>query len=68
MPIIGARRATQIQNNLKCLEWELTSEQIAKLDEATKIELGFPYDFLANDFVRQIVFGGTQASIDNHHA
>jgi aryl-alcohol dehydrogenase-like predicted oxidoreductase len=68
IPIIGARRATQIQNNLKCLDWQLTSEQIAKLDEATKIELGFPHDFLANDFVRQIVFGGTQVSIDNHHA
>jgi aryl-alcohol dehydrogenase-like predicted oxidoreductase len=68
IPIIGARRATQIQDNLKCLEWQLTSEQIAKLDEATKIELGFPHDFLTNDFVRQIVFGGTQTAIDNHHA
>jgi aryl-alcohol dehydrogenase-like predicted oxidoreductase len=39
IPIIGARRAEQIQDNLKCLDWQLTSEQIAKLDEATKIEL-----------------------------
>ena len=67
IPIIGARRATQIQDNLKCLEWHLTGEQIARLDEATKIELGFPHDFLTNDFVRQIVFGGTHAAIDNHH-
>ena len=67
IPIIGARRATQIQDNLKCLEWQLTGEQIARLDEATKIELGFPHDFLANESVRQIVFGGTHAAIDNHH-
>jgi hypothetical protein len=53
---------------LKCLDWQLTSEQIAKLDEATKIELGFPHDFLASDFVRQNVFGGTQTAIDNRHA
>jgi diketogulonate reductase-like aldo/keto reductase len=66
IPIIGARRAEQIQDNLKCLDWQLTGEQIAKLDEATKIELGFPHDFLTNDFVRQIVFGGTHAAIDNH--
>jgi hypothetical protein len=51
---------------LKCLDWQLNGEQIAKLDEATKIELGFPHDFLTNDFVLQMVFGGTYAAIDNH--
>jgi aryl-alcohol dehydrogenase-like predicted oxidoreductase len=66
IPIIGARRAAQIQDNLNCLEWQLTSAQLAKLDEATKIELGFPHDFLAQDFIRQIVFGGTQNTTDNH--
>ena len=66
IPIIGARRATQIEDNLKCLDWQLTAEQIAKLDEATKIELGFPHDFLTGDFVLRMVFGGTYASIDNH--
>jgi aryl-alcohol dehydrogenase-like predicted oxidoreductase len=66
IPIVGARRAAQIEDNLRCLDWQLTGEEIAKLDEATKIELGFPHDFLANDFVRQMVFGGTYASIDNH--
>jgi hypothetical protein len=66
IPIIGARRAAQLQDNLKCLEWQLTAEQLAKLLEATKIELGFPHDFLANEFVRRMVFGATQAVIDNH--
>ncbi len=66
IPIIGARRASQIEDNMKCLEWQLTSEQLSKLDEATKIELGFPHDFLARDFVRQILFGGTYSVIDNH--
>jgi aryl-alcohol dehydrogenase-like predicted oxidoreductase len=66
IPIIGARRASQIDDNLKCLGWQLTAEQLAKLEEATKIELGFPHDFLARDFVRQILFGGTYDLIDNH--
>ena len=68
IPIIGARRAAQVQDNLKCLDWQLTSDQIARLDEDTKIELGFPHDFLANEFTRQILFGGTQTAIDNHRA
>jgi aryl-alcohol dehydrogenase-like predicted oxidoreductase len=66
IPIIGARRAAQVEDNLKSLDWQLTDEQLVKLDDATKIELGFPHDFLTNDFVRQMVFGGTHASIDNH--
>jgi aryl-alcohol dehydrogenase-like predicted oxidoreductase len=66
IPIIGARRTAQIEDNLKSLDWQLTDEQLAKLDEATKIELGFPHDFLTNDFVRQMVFGGTHADIDDH--
>ena len=66
IPIIGARRAAQIEDNLKSLDWQLTDEQLAKLDDATKIELGFPHDFLTNDFVKQMVFSGTQASTDNH--
>jgi diketogulonate reductase-like aldo/keto reductase len=66
IPIIGACRAAQVDDNLKSLDWQLTDEQLAKLDDATKIELGFPHDFLADDFVKQMVFGGTHASIDNH--
>lgn len=66
IPIIGARRASQIDDNMKCLDWQLTSEQLSKLDDATKIELGFPHEFLARDFVRQNLFGGTYSVIDNH--
>jgi diketogulonate reductase-like aldo/keto reductase len=66
IPIIGARRAAQIEDNLRSVDWQLTDEQLAKLDDATKIELGFPHDFLTNDFVKQMVFGGTHAAIDNH--
>jgi aryl-alcohol dehydrogenase-like predicted oxidoreductase len=60
IPIIGARRAAQVDDNLKSLDWQLTDEQLAKLDDATKIELGVSHDFLADDFVKQMVFGGTR--------
>jgi diketogulonate reductase-like aldo/keto reductase len=65
-PTSNARRALQIDDNMKCLDWQLTSEQLSKLDEATKIELGFSHEFLARDFVRQILFAGTYSVIDNH--
>jgi len=38
-----------------------------KLNEASKIDLGFPHTFLSSDNIRNIVFGGTYDKIDNHH-
>ncbi len=67
IPIIGSRKVSQIQENLGCLDWQLTPEQIDKLSETTHIELGFPHDFLAGDMIRQIIYGGTYSAIDNHH-
>ena len=46
----------------------LTAEQLARLDEASKIELGFPHDFFKRDTVRGYVYGGTRELIDNHRA
>jgi aryl-alcohol dehydrogenase-like predicted oxidoreductase len=42
IPIMGVRTAEHVQDNLKCLEWELTAEQMQRLNEATKIDLGYP--------------------------
>lgn len=39
---------------------------LAKLDEASKIELGFPHDFVAG--ARHMIFGDTFDQIDNHRA
>ncbi len=66
IPIIGARTAAQAQDNLNCLGFSLTGEQIARLNEVSQIELGFPHDFLASDQVRDLVYGGTYSQIDNH--
>jgi aryl-alcohol dehydrogenase-like predicted oxidoreductase len=40
--IIGARRMTQLEDNVKALELTLTAEELAHLDEKTKPTLGFP--------------------------
>jgi aryl-alcohol dehydrogenase-like predicted oxidoreductase len=64
IPIIGTRRADQLQENLDCLKFDLSAEQLARLDKVSAIEKGFPHDFLASDGIRDIVYGGTYDLID----
>jgi aryl-alcohol dehydrogenase-like predicted oxidoreductase len=45
IPLLGARRLSQIEDNLGALELELTADELGRLDEASAIELGFPHDF-----------------------
>jgi aryl-alcohol dehydrogenase-like predicted oxidoreductase len=47
VPLVGARTAAQLEDNLGCLAFSLDPSQKARLDEASRIELGFPHDFLA---------------------
>jgi aryl-alcohol dehydrogenase-like predicted oxidoreductase len=46
VPLVGAKTRAQLDDNLGCLEFELAPEDVARLDAASKIELGFPHDFL----------------------
>ncbi len=41
--IIGARNEEQLKANLASTGWALTPEQVAKLDEASKVDLAYPY-------------------------
>lgn len=51
-PIIGARTSEQLKENLGALEVELTPSQVARLDEVSAIDLGFPHAMLASDHIR----------------
>ncbi|MBH8565844.1 aldo/keto reductase [Nostoc sp. CENA67] len=66
IPIIGARKLTQFQDNLASLDVTLSGEHLQRLNEVSQIELGFPHDFLANDTIRDRLFGGTFNAIDNY--
>jgi aryl-alcohol dehydrogenase-like predicted oxidoreductase len=46
-PILGARRADQLRDNLGALEVQLSAEECARLEAATGFTLGFPSDFIA---------------------
>ena len=41
--IVGARNEEQLKANLGAVGWRLTPEQIAKLDEASRLPLAYPY-------------------------
>ncbi|HSK66884.1 MAG TPA: aldo/keto reductase [Anaerolineales bacterium] len=63
LPILGARTENQLKDNLGCLDFELTEEQINCLEEVSPIDLGFPHSFLASDHVRGLIFGKTFSQI-----
>lgn len=63
IPIIGARRMSQLEENLASLDLELTKDQVAALNEASAIEMGFPHDFYRNEMVMGLVYGGMRDKI-----
>jgi aryl-alcohol dehydrogenase-like predicted oxidoreductase len=53
-----AGKLSQLEDNLNCVKWPLNAKQLAQLDEVSKIEPGFPTDFLHRPFVRDYLHGG----------
>jgi len=58
IPIIGARKVSQLQDNLASLDLELSAEQLKSLDGASQIELGFPQGIYEREMVRGVRYGG----------
>jgi aryl-alcohol dehydrogenase-like predicted oxidoreductase len=63
IPIIGARRIPQLQDNLDSLTLELSEKQISALNDGSAIELGFPHDFYEREMVKSMVYGGMREQI-----
>jgi len=62
VPILGARTVAQLDDNLAVLEWTLDDDQLSRLDEVSKIDMGFPHDFLEGN---PYIFGATFDKIDH---
>lgn len=61
IPIVGARKLSQLQDNLASFDLTLSADQLATLDEASRIELGFPHDLYPKS--RAITYGGMRGQI-----
>jgi aryl-alcohol dehydrogenase-like predicted oxidoreductase len=63
IPIIGARKLSQLQDNLASFNLALSAEQVKALDEASQIDPGFPYHLYAKEHVRAVAYGGMRDQI-----
>jgi aryl-alcohol dehydrogenase-like predicted oxidoreductase len=61
VPVLGARRREQIEDSLGALDLELSEDELTRLDETSRIELGFPHDFEG----RALAYGDTFARVDH---
>lgn len=64
IPLVGARNLEQLRDNLGALEVTLGDEQLRRLDEASRIDLGFPHNFLSQEHIRDLIYSGVQGRID----
>jgi aryl-alcohol dehydrogenase-like predicted oxidoreductase len=58
VPVVGATKVAQLQENLKTVDVVLPVEDLQKLDAASEIDLGFPGKFFKEEGVRLNNFGG----------
>ncbi len=63
IPILGARKLSQFQDNLASLELKLTAEQVKTLDDASNILPGFPEKMFRMPIVQAIRHGGLRDQI-----
>jgi aryl-alcohol dehydrogenase-like predicted oxidoreductase len=63
IPIVGARKLTQFEDNLRSLDIVLSSEQRERLDRVSAVPLGFPQKYYKNDSVQAMLYGGLRDRI-----
>jgi aryl-alcohol dehydrogenase-like predicted oxidoreductase len=63
IPLIGARKLSQLKDNLASLDLSLSSDHLKTLDEASRIDLGFPHDLYVKELTSTFVHGGMRNHI-----
>jgi len=64
IPSIGARKIEQLKDNISSLEVQLSTDQLVRLNEVSKIEMGSPRDYFDREMVREVALGGMKDAID----
>lgn len=67
IPIVGATKLSQLQDNLKTIDGTLSNEHLKRLDEASAIPLGFPGDFFREENVQINSFGGFYDKVEKRY-
>lgn len=63
IPIVGATKLTQFEDNLRSLNVVLSPEQRERLDRVSAVPLGFPHDFYDHEGPKAILYGGMRDRI-----
>lgn len=64
IPIVGATKLSQVQDNLGVIGLQLPASALQRLDAASQIDLGFPGEFYKEEGVRLANFGGFYNQIE----
>ena len=68
IPILGARREAQIQDNLGAFKFSLSDDQLKRLSDANPLAKIYPHTFW-NDFVRRdLIFGVNVERLETRNA
>ena len=68
IPILGCRTLDQLQDNLCCLEFQLSRDQMDELSQLADFKMGFPLSFLKSAHVGNLIFGETLALLEDRPA
>ncbi|MDX1989395.1 MAG: aldo/keto reductase [Candidatus Obscuribacter sp.] len=64
VPILGAKRLSQLEDNLASLDVKLSETHMNSLQAVSSIEMGFPHDFFDNDMARMVIYAGMRDLIE----
>ncbi len=64
IPIVGARKPEQIRDVIGAAKVELSPGHLSRLDAKTRIDLGFPHDFLASEHILDMGKGEIRTQLD----
>lgn len=67
IPIVGATKPEQVQQNLKCVDVTLSAEQMQRVNTVSAFELGFPAAFFEEDAVKKNLFGGFYDQVEKRN-
>jgi aryl-alcohol dehydrogenase-like predicted oxidoreductase len=64
IPVVGVRKLEQLEDILGSLHVLLPAEHRSRLDKASEVEFGFPYNVLRDPVLGQMVYGDLEPQID----
>jgi aryl-alcohol dehydrogenase-like predicted oxidoreductase len=65
VPIVGCTSPAQLNANLAAIDVTLDDRQAARLDEISRVDLGFPHEFLRLESIKRIVYGDRWQQVDD---